>query len=395
MPVEGNVAPGYETVAAAFRAAFEGRPQMGAALAVRVDGEEVLSLWGGVADARTGERWTARTSSVIFSCTKGLMSILLARLVQERRLDYDAPVATYWPEFARAGKADVTVRQAISHQGGLSAPQRDWKLNDLLDWNAATQLLAEQAPLWPPGTGYAYHALTHGWLTGELVRRITGMTPGAHFAELAAKPLGADAWIGLPDSAGPVAHLSVAPALDALWADMATQDTGGRPNWTYRAMTLGAALPPSLVTADGGFNDPRVRRAQIPGAGGIATAQGLAAIWSATVCETAGVRLLDAGTIARATQTETEGPPVFDPMPPFSRWGMGFQLDSEARRYLTGSSFGHDGAGGQVGFADPVHGVGFAFVTNWMEGPGDLRASGIIDALKSVLERRQASDATS
>jgi CubicO group peptidase (beta-lactamase class C family) len=388
MSVEGKAASGYETVAEAFAAAFEGRPQMGAALAIRVDGEEVVNLWSGIADKRSGELWYADTASVIFSCTKGLMSILLARLVEEGRLDYDAPVATYWPEFAAAGKDRITVRQAISHQGGLSAPARDWTLADLTDWNAATALLAEQAPLWEPGTGYAYHALTHGWLTGELVRRITGMGPGAYFAELATKPLAASAWIGLPGGAGPVAHLTVAPALSDLWADAAAADTGERPNWTYRAMTLGAALPPSLVTPHGGFNDPRVRRAEIPGAGGIATASALASIWSATVSETDGVRLLQPATVARATQAETEGPPLFDPVPPYSRWGMGFQLDSEARRYLTGASFGHDGAGGQVGFADPTHRVGFGFVTNWMEGAGDLRATAIIDALRASLELR-------
>src|SRR5690606_23222424 len=144
---------------------------------------------------------------------------------------------------------------------GLSAPRRDWTLSDVLDWNIATELLAAQAPLWPPGTGYAYHALTHGWLTGELVRRITGKSPGAYFAELVAGPLDVDAWIGLPDGAGPVAHLSVAPALHDLWVDMAREDADGGPNWTYRAMTMGAAMPPSLVTAEGGFNDPRVRRA--------------------------------------------------------------------------------------------------------------------------------------
>jgi CubicO group peptidase (beta-lactamase class C family) len=389
MPVEGKVVPGYEAVADTFAAAFDDRPQMGAALAIRVGGEEVVSLWGGIADTRTGERWIADTSSVIFSCTKGLMAILLARLAQEGRLDYDARVANYWPEFAAAGKERVTVRQAIAHQAGLSAPDRDWTLADTLDWNTATKLLAAQAPLWEPGTGYAYHALTHGWLTGELVRRVTGLSPGAYFAQLVGRPLGADAWIGLPESAGPVAHLTVAPALDRLWADVAAEERGDRPHWVYRAMTLGAALPPSLVTADGGFNDPQVRRAEIPGAGGIATARALAAIWSATVCETAGVRLLDADIVARATRTETQGPPIYDPVPPFSRWGMGFQLDSEARRYLTPASFGHDGAGGQVGFADPVHRVGFAFVTNWMEGPGDLRATAMIDALNSVLERQR------
>jgi CubicO group peptidase (beta-lactamase class C family) len=389
MPIiEGQVAPGYEAVADAFAAAFEGRPTMGAALAIRVGGKQLLHLWGGTADERSGVRWTAGTASVVFSCTKGLMSILLARLAQDGRLDYDAPVIRYWPEFGDAGKDEVTVRQLISHKAGLSAPQSDWVLANILDWNAATRLLAKQAPLWAPGSGYAYHALTHGWLTGELVRRITGKSAGAYFAELATGPLSASAWIGLPaDHAKPVAHLQVAPDLTALWAAEAMRDTGGRPNWGFRAMTLGGAMPPALVTESGGFNAPQIRRAEIPGAGGIATADALAAIWSATVRDTQGVRLLEPAIVEIATQVETSGPPVFDPVPPYSRWGMGFQLDSDTRHYLTGASFGHDGAGGQVAFADPVHGVGFAFITNWMEAADDVRATRIIDALRAALER--------
>jgi len=386
--VHGHVSAGYEAIAEAFATAFEGRQGMGAALAVRVRGAEIVNLWGGVADARNGAPWTADTASVVFSSTKGLMSILLARLVEEGRLDYDAPVIRYWPEFGAAGKDHLTVRQLISHKAGLSAPRRDWTRADLLDWNAATQLLAGQEPLWPPGTGYAYHALTHGWLTGELVRRVTGKLPGAYFAELIAAPLDVAAWIGVPpDHTGPLAHLEVAPDLAELWKTEAARDTGNRPNWGFRAMTMGGAMPPALVTDTGGFNDPDIRAAQIPGAGGIATAEALAAIWSATVHETDGVRLLDPSTVELATQTETSGPPVFDPVPPYSRWGMGFQLDSETRRYLTSSSFGHDGAGGQVGFADPVYGVGFAFITNWMEAVDDTRATAIIGALRGTVAR--------
>jgi CubicO group peptidase (beta-lactamase class C family) len=384
--VQGEVASGYELVAEEFAKTFEGRSTMGAALAVRVNGEKVVHLWGGTADERFATPWTADTASVVFSCTKGLMSILLARLVEEGRLDYDAPVTRYWPEFGAAGKEKVTVRQLVSHQAGLSAPQSDWVLEDILDWNAATALLAAQAPLWPPGTGYAYHALTHGWLTGELVRRVTGVYPGRYFAELVTAPLGAAAWIGLPaDHADSIAHLQVAPNLAGLWEAEAARNSADRPNWGFRAMTLGAALPPSLVTSDGGFNNARIRHAEIPGAGGIATADALATIWSATVCETEGTRLLGPAIVERATQMETSGPPVFDPVPPYSRWGMGFQLDSDSRRYLTAASFGHDGAGGQVGFADPLHRVGFAFVTNWMEAGEDLRATRIIDALRAIL----------
>lgn len=380
--IEGTVATGYEPLRAGFEAAFEGAPSMGAALAVLVDGEVVANLWGGIADERDGRRWEKDTASVVFSCTKGLMSLLVARLVDEGRLDYAAPVARYWPEFAAGGKGAVTVAEALSHQAGLSAPREDFELADILDWDAATARLAAQTPLWPPGTGYAYHALTHGWLAGELVRRVTGQSAGAYFRDSVA-PLGVEAWIGLPRSRGNIAHLQVAPELAALWE--ADAGRTGESNWPYRAMTLGRALPAALVTSDGGFNDRRVQQAEIPGAGGIATAEGLATIWSAAVTPTRGIRLASDEVLQRATMTVTEGAPVFPAEPPYPRWGMGFQLDSAARRFLTEHSFGHDGAGGQVAFADPQHRVGFAFITNWMRGPGDNRGTALVDALRQLL----------
>jgi CubicO group peptidase (beta-lactamase class C family) len=386
--IEGQTARGFEPVAEAFARAFEGRPNMGGALAIRHQGREVVNLWGGIADTRSGDLWSQRTASVVFSCSKGLVSILVAQLVEEGWLDYDAPVARYWPEFAQNGKADITVRQMLGHQAGLSALSDDLAFEDILDWDTVVGHLERQAPLWSPGTGYAYHALTHGWLAGELIRRVTGRPIGAVFNERIAARLGVSAWIGLPPTfGGQVAHLSVAPDLATLWANETALDTAATPNLPYRAMTLGHALPAALVTPDGGFNDPRLQQAEIPGAGGIATASALAAIWSATVRPTAGVRLLTPQTVELATQTVTEGPPVFNPAPPYSRWGMGFQLDSEARRYLTPHSFGHDGAGGQSAFADPELGVGFAFITNWMEAGDDRRATGIIDALRTVLAR--------
>jgi CubicO group peptidase (beta-lactamase class C family) len=383
MTISGNVAPGFEQVATAFEAAFEGRPDMGAGLHIRRNGEVVADLWDGVADRRAGAPWTADTAAVVFSCTKGLVSLLAAQLVQEGQLDYDAPVARYWPEFAQAGKDSVTLGQALAHQAGLSALDVSLTADELVDWERVTAALAAMTPLWPPGTGYTYHPITHGWLAGEVIRRVTGKSVGQVFAERVAKPIGADAWIGLPrDHAGPVAHSVVAEPLIQLWADEAAREAAAPPNWAYRAMTLGEALPAELVTDTGGFNDRRIQQAEIPGAGGIASARGLAAIWSAAVTPTEGGALLDAATRERATRTMSEGRPVFPAEPPFSRWGMGFQLDSESRRYLGPNSFGHDGAGGQSAFADPDHGVGFAFVTNWMEGPGDERATAIIDALR-------------
>lgn len=381
--INGAVAPGFEPVADAFEASFDGHPAMGAALHVVQDGESVVNLWAGVADARSGRVWTARTPSVVFSCTKGLVSIMAARLVQEGRLDYTAPVARYWPEFAAASKDHVTVGQALAHQAGLSAPRVDLTEDDLVDWDRVVALLAAQEPLWPPGSGYAYHALTHGWVAGEIIRRVTGQSVGRYFETLITGPLGVDAWIGLPDAmADEAAHLQVSPPLSALWADEANKPV---PNWPYKAMTLGHALPADLVSEHGGFNKQRIRAAEIPGAGGIATAEALATIWSATVVPTRGVRLIEAPVIAAATATQSSGVSVFGGEPPYSRWGYGFQLDSEARHYLADGNFGHDGAGGQVGFADPTRRIGFGFVTNWMMGPEDRRAAHVLDALRPLV----------
>lgn len=381
--LSGTTAAGFETVADAFAKAFEGRPEMGAALHVVREGQPIINLWAGVADARTGRAWTESTPSVVFSCTKGLVSILAARLVQDGRLDYDAPVSRYWPEFAAAGKDRVTVGQALAHQAGLSAPREDLGEDDILDWDRVVSALAAQEPLWPLGTGYAYHALTHGWVAGEIIRRVTGQSVGSYFRDLITQPLGVDAWIGLPDDKADIAaHLRVSPPLSDLWAQEAAKPA---PNWPYKAMTLGSALPADLVAEDAGFNAQRIRAAEIPGAGGISTAQALATIWSATVTPTRGVRLIDDAVIAEATRTQSEGVSVFGGDPPFSRWGYGFQLDSAARRYLADGCFGHDGAGGQVGFADPARHIGFGFVTNWMMGPEDTRATEIISALRAAL----------
>jgi CubicO group peptidase (beta-lactamase class C family) len=379
------VAPGFQPVVAAFEEGFRGRPDMGAALAIRHHGDVVVDVYGGVADARTARPWADDTVSVIFSCTKGLMSILAAQLVESGDLDYDAPVAQYWPEFAQAGKSGVLVRHILSHRSGVSAPREILTTADALDWERVTGSLAAQEPLWEPGTSHAYHALTHGWLIGEVIRRITGRTPGEVFARSIARPLGVAAWIGLPAAIEPrVAHLRSGPTLDALVERQAAERDPAVIDWPDRAMTLGGAFDPRLVTDDGGFNSPAVHAAQIPGAGGIASAAALATIWSATVADTEGIRLVGEGVLGRAREIQSEGEPFFPVPGPWPRWGMGFQRDSAARRYLTEAGFGHDGAGGQVAFAEPELAVGFAYLTNVMEAE-DPRGTAVVDALREVL----------
>jgi CubicO group peptidase (beta-lactamase class C family) len=381
----GEVAPGFEQVAEAFDAAFADHDAMGAALSIRVDGVSVVDLHGGYANIETGATWNDDTISVVFSCTKGLMSILAAQLVGDGRLDYDAPVADYWPEFAQEGKEKVLVRHVLAHRSGLSAPRVDLSTDDILQWDVVTAALAAQRPLWRPGYAYAYHAITHGWLVGEILRRATGAMPGELLRSMVAEPVEADTWIGLPpDAEARVARLTVGQTLRDLVASQAAERSPDSVDWSDRAMTLGGALPPTLVEEGWGFNDPRVHAAQIPAAGGISSARGLATIWSATVVSESGVRLLDDDVLEVALRSQSEGQPYYTAPPPWPRWGMGFQLDSGARRYLTPRSFGHDGAGGQVAFADPVHRVGFAFITNVMEAV-DPRATRIIDALRWCL----------
>lgn len=372
----GLVAPGFEPVAAAFDAGLPQCHGLGAAVSVRVGGRTVLERWGGVADDRTGRPWDERTLSVVFSCTKGLVAVLAAQLVEQGRLDYDELLTRYWPELGRRLRPSPSVGDLLAHRAGLSAPRADLTLEQVLDPAEMVRVLSDQEPLWTPGSGHAYHAITFGWLAGELIRRVTGQSLGEAFRSLSADPLDADAWIGLPPGQdGRVARLICGP--------VGSPTPPGHP-WEDRGMTLGGALPLHLVDGDAGFNDPRLWHAEIGGAGGIATAHALATIWSATVVETDGVRLLDEPTVQAATVLRSSGVSAFG-SPSVNSWGAGFMVPNGADQYLAASSFGHDGAGGQIAFADPVHRVGFAYLTNFMGDDADRRGKAVVQALREVL----------
>lgn len=395
--IHGDVASGFEPVADAFWQAFDDTPEMGAALAIVHAGRTVVDLWAGAADARTGRPWERDTLSVVFSCSKGLMSILAARLVQEGLLDYDARVTDYWPEFGAEGKGGTTVGDLLAHRAGLSAPREPIGPEHLGDGQRIADQLARQAPLWAPGEAHAYHPITHGWLIGEVVRRVTGVSAGAAFRTYVADPAGnAECWIGLPAGELPrVARMAVGPSLAALTVQQESEARAAEGvDWPGVAMTLGGGLPRELVGDDPaapggeGFNDPAVQMAEVPGAGGIASARALATIWASTFSRTGGGPLLTEETIQAATAVRSAGEPFFSVPPPWPRWGAGFQLDSAARRYATPQGFGHDGAGGQVAFADPGADVGFAFLTNRMEAGADARGTRIVDALRAVVARQ-------
>jgi len=385
--VAGLVADGFEKIKTSFQEIITQAPDSGAAVSIWHKGKNVVNLWGGLADRETKAAWSEDTKVVVFSCTKGLMSLALAQLFQTGKISYDDLVVKHWPEYQGAGKEKTTIGQLVSHQAGVPFFAEDISFDQVINWDYMVSKIEQEAPVWVPGSEYAYHAITHGWLTGELIRRITRMSPGQYLAKEISAPLKADTWLGLPaDLESKVAPSYAHEDLTSFFVDLKEKNTDAG-NFLIRSLTLGQAFSMNLVGKNEGFNLQTVHAAEIPGAGGISTAHGISKIWSSVVHETDGIRLLSDETFQYVTKVQSEGKPFTDLEPPYSKFGMGFQLDSPARGYLTKSSFGHDGAGGQCAFADPEHKIGFAFVTTEMRG-GDIeddRATRLIGDLRSIL----------
>jgi CubicO group peptidase (beta-lactamase class C family) len=376
-----EVAPGFEPIGDAFDASLREVDRSGAALSIWADGHEVVSAWAGVADTRSGRPWSERTRTVLFSCCKGLSSIVLQRLDADGRLDLAAPIGELWPEFAVHGKGELAIADVLAHRAGVAAPADPIPLEEVLDSRRFAGRVAGLAPAWIPGAEWAYHAITFGAIAEELVRRATGQDLADVFQTEIAAPLRADVSLRCvaSDLAG-VARLVTTPD----WDHHRSAGNDHDDYWIGRALSLGGAFPRTLVSGDQGFNDPRVLAAGVSGAGGVGTASGLARIWSATVVDTEGVRLLDDQARRALGEVRSEGRPWFDSGAPYRRWGAGVQLASEAEMWLGPASLGHDGAGGQMAFADPASRVGFAFLTNRMDV--ENRARPLVAALQGILK---------
>jgi CubicO group peptidase (beta-lactamase class C family) len=389
--VGGRVEPGFEGVRDAFARNFAEHGEVGAGVAVYVGGRKVVDLWGGDAD-HDGTPYGEDTLQLVFSTTKGVTALCANLLAQRGELDVDAPVAHYWPEFA-AGKGDVPVRWLLCHKVGLPYIDRDLTLDEVLAWDPAVKALAEQAPLWEPGTEHGYHAVTFGWLVGEVIRRVTGRSVGAFVADELAGPLGLDLWIGLPDEQqarvapltnhGPGEGAAGAGEASGVPTDLASmiEQFLGADSLLLKA--LGGV--PGLLIREGMFNRPEVRAAELPAANGVTNARSLAKLYAAavgTVDELPGVGpLLTESQIAEATTAQTSGPDkvlFFE-----TSFGLGFMRSSPFSPYGAAESFGHSGAGGSLAFADPVNGIGFGYVMNRMlqNLAGDPRTTGLVKAV--------------
>jgi CubicO group peptidase (beta-lactamase class C family) len=386
--VHGDVDDGYGPVMDEFVANFRDRQDLGAGCTVYVGGRPVVDLWAGIADRRSDRPYEHDTATVIFSCTKGVMAICAYLLVQEGRLDLDAPIARYWPEFAQGGKEAITLRQALAHRAGLAYLDRDLTTAEVIAWDPVIKAIEQQVPHHAPTDGHAYHAVTIGWLVGEVVRRITGLTPGTYFRHALGDPLGLNTWIGLPASAREqVAFME--PPLPDDDSEFAKEFArlGSVPS-IERTATLGGAFAFPAANGYVTFNTPAIQAAEIPGAGGISSAESLAKLYAACVTGVEGGQpLLTPASIADGLRVQSAGPQLTGQPDDGASWGTGFQIASAPAQPLLGpSSFGHTGAGGQLAFGDAMYGASFAYVTNQMGGYGDVRARSLTESLRTVLD---------
>jgi CubicO group peptidase (beta-lactamase class C family) len=381
--IEGTCDARFARVREAFAENFVSRRETGASISIALDGRTVVDLWGGWADKARTRPWTRDTIVNVYSTTKGLTAICAHRLAAEGRLDLDAPVANYWPEFAANGKQRIAVRALLNHRAGLPAIRKPLVPEDLYDWRTMTDALAAEEPWWEPGTKHGYHALTFGYLVGEVIRRITGKSVGSYLRNEIAAPLKIDAHIGLDARddgrvAGMIGALPPAPGEFNLFAEAAKHPE------SVTAKTFMNPLVLSMATV----NSRGWRGAEIPAANGHTNGRALARLYGAMARggEVDGVRVVEDLEISACHTEESRGPDAVLLIP--TRFSAGFMLSQpDEEMGPSARAFGHPGAGGSLGFADPDAKIGFGYAMNRMGGGIllDPRAKALIAAVYASL----------
>ncbi|MFF8478360.1 serine hydrolase domain-containing protein [Streptomyces sp. NPDC015414] len=385
MDVHGTVAEGFEPVRQAFAANFETLGERGAAVAVYRDGRKVVDLWGGTRDVDGTAPWVPGTAQVVRSATKGVAAAALLLLHQRGELDLDAPVGAYWPEYKAAGKERTLVRHLLAHRAGVPVLDRPLTPEEAADPDLGAAAVAAQAPVWEPGTDHGYHAQTYSWLTGELIRRITGRPVGVWIAEEIAAPTGAELWLGLPEAeqarvgrVGPVETPQASGTLRTRPKRAVSEAYADPGSLTRRAFAAITPLPDE--------NAPAYRAAALPASNGIATADGLARFYASLIGEVdRGTRLFTPATVELARAEQSAGPDRV--LVVGTRFGLGPMLHGSASPLLSPGSFGHPGRGGALAFADPGSGVAFGYVTNGFRRSvtADPRAQALVRAVRAGL----------
>jgi len=386
MVVSGTCDTKFERVREEFERNFKEREEVGASVCVTLEGETVVDLWGGIADIETNEPWKEDTVSIIYSSTKGATALCAHILASRGLLDIDAPVVKYWPEFGKAGKENVTVKMLLNHQAGLPHVRKPLPQGAFYDWDIMVHALEEQEPFWEPGTRHGYEFWVFGWLVGEVVRRVSGKSLGRFFQDEVAKPLGLDFWIGLPEEIEP----RVSKIIMVNLQEMMDTPFG-------QAVLDPNSIQGLCMTNDGGAMlagvDARsFHAAEIGGAGGITNARGLAGMYAPLACggSLKGVDLVDRDTLARMSAVSSATSQDMTTLIP-ARLSLGYWKSLDNRRQppgmqdsaiLSEDAFGHAGAGGSIGFADPRERMSFGYVMNKM-GAGlglNPRGQSLVDA---------------
>jgi CubicO group peptidase (beta-lactamase class C family) len=371
--IHGTCASGYEPVREALAANFAQRDEIGASVAVVVAGQPVVNLWAGWADPARTRPWREDTLTNVWSTTKAMTSLAAHILMDHGELDPDAPVARYWPEFAAGGKADIPVRWIMDHQSGLSGLTVPVRVADLYDWEKITGLLAAQEPLWEPGAASGYHAMTFGFLVGEVIRRISGQSPGRFFAAEIAGPLQADFHIGLPES-----ELGRCSKLQGVRPSEDEQAAAAQAYANAHPAAVAALTNPALTGDEGNAADWRM--AELPAANGHGTAQALVTVFGTLV--DGSDRLISEKTLRAACTGQGRFTDLVLGIP--LEFGLGFGISGPEHHYGPNpAAFGHDGFGGSAVGADPERGVAFAYVMNrmGMNLVDDPRKQALIDGI--------------
>ena len=383
MAYEGFVADGWSEVAEAFAHNIDSREDIGAGVSVFHKGKCVVDIAGGYFDKEATQPYTLDTLQLVFSTTKGVVATAVAICVERGLLSYEEPVSLFWPEFAAHGKEHVTVAQLLSHQAGLYTVEGELSFEELLDWNTMVARLANTPPLFPVGSTHGYHAITFGWLAGELVRRVDGRNIGRFIAEEIANPLSGEIYVGLPER-----HETRVSPINVGWPRTATDapSTPAAPAQLPNKYLASALTVNGALNVKGGFNRQDLHAAEVPGANGIANARSLAAMYSATFTETetsnGAVRLLNEDTRKKMTVQQTKDGEVDLCLQTQRTFAMGFVTPSEKLAFDAPGSYGHAGAGGSVSFADPGRHMSFSYIMNRMKDSmfTDPRAVRLIEA---------------
>lgn len=412
MPIEGMAEPGFAPVRDAFSDNFTGRGEVGAAVCVYHRGHPVVDLWGGEADATTGRAWDGDTLAVMDSVTKAVTSACFLMLVDRGEIELDAPLARYWPEFAPHGKQEITVRQVLSHQAGVPGVDRWISLSDLEAWTPLVQALEQQQPYWQPGTAHGYHGVTIGWLLGEPIRRITGMTPGAFLEQVIRPRLDLDLWIGLPESEEARMAAVIRPDLAAgegipsgderyeefyrriteFYADPEFLDQYLHPaersaTFFDRPLTIPQRVFGPMEVGDD-FNSRRWHAAEIPSANGIGSARSLARLGAALVGEVDGTRLVGADLMDQVVQRTSSGPDRA--LLHETAWGLGFNVPGGPLfpGAARGREFGAPGANGTLLYADLDEQLAIGYMRNHLllDVP-DPRAWPLVEAARDCVDQ--------